>query len=666
MKKTVIFSGTTEGRLLSGMLAKEGFAHTVCVATDYGRDVMGEALPVNIHVGRMDEAEITGFFKELNMGEEDIVIDATHPYALEVTENIKKAADALKVRYERIVRKDDACIPESSSLFSDITECAEAVEKSEGNILLTTGSKELKEYCEAVSEITKKRTFVRVLPTEESLGLCREEKIDPDHIIAMQGPFGRGLNEALMRQLDIKNLITKESGEAGGFKEKLEAAENCGVKVYVIKRPVKETGIDIKEAFRLVTGKETDDIKTSKKLYLIGAGMGDPGLLGLNAKEALKTCEAVFGAKRLLKSVSCLKKYELYKAEDILAVLKKEEIQRAAVLFSGDTGFFSGAKQLIEAAENEKDHFDTEVIPGISSFSFLASRLKESYDDACLFSIHGKNSDRDLALLIDKIRYNKKVFLLLSDLKDVPKIAEKLEKSGIEAGLIIGKDLSGKDERIIKLSVKEALDYTDEGIAAVFIKNDDPKRRPLLNVKKDGFFIRDNVPMTKECIRHESLIRLDLKEGDLFYDIGGGTGSVAVEAAALSPRLTVVTVEKEREACELIRKNIDKAGLFNVSVIEGRAEEVLISMQKPDCVFIGGTGGSLRRIIEILHSKGDGIRFVINAVSIETMEEVRKVIRDFDITGDEAVMISVSDIVKTGEHHMLKAQNPVCIFSFTF
>ena len=175
----------------------------------------------------------------------------------------------------------------------------------------------------------------------------------------------------------------------------------------------------------------------------------------------------------------------------------------------------------------------------------------------------------------------------------------------------------------------------------------------------------EKIPMTKECVRHESILRLSLREGDILYDIGGGTGSVAIEAASIHPSLQVYSIEKKHEAAELIRENTRKLNTGNVTVIEGEAAEELTHLPDPDCVFIGGTGGSLAQIMEILTGKKRGIRYVVNAVSLETMEEVRKILQAYSPVRQNAVLLSASDILKTGEYHMLHANNPVAIFSFT-
>ena len=670
--KIIIFSGTTEGRILSDRLTKDCMPHIVSVASEYGKEMMDENAFAEIHVGRMDANEIIGFLTEREFSEEDMVIDATHPFATEVTSNIKVAVESFGVSLIRVIREEEKELPKDAEKYLDITDCANSLDKTEGNILLTTGSKELGQYCKSVSTETKKRTYVRVLPSIDSLKLCEMEGIESDHIIAMHGPFGKELNEAILRQYDIKHLVTKESGAAGGFAEKMSAAVSAGAALHVIERPYIEEGVSVDEAYKIITGKDFSDSAViipceNKRLSvsLVGIGMGTESSMTTFARDAIEKAEAVFGAERLLRNISNPKKFSMYLSKDIIPVLENENIRNAVITFSGDTGFYSGAKKMIQALRKWRSDIEIQVIPGISSFAYLAAKLGESYDDACLFSIHGKNSDKDIKALTDKVIYNEKVFVLLSGAGDISEIAKRLTDYGVEGRICVGVNLSYENERIIELSLEEAVQFKEDGIATIMIKNLNPLKRPLINVKKDSDFIRDKIPMTKECIRHESIIRLGLRKGDTFYDIGGGTGSVAIEAASLDLSLQVYTIEKKKEAVELIRENIKKADVPNVEVLEGDAVDLLVDMPKPDAVFIGGSGGRLSEIVSMLHSKGDGIRFVINAVSLETIEEVREVIKKYEPDDEETVMISVSDVKKLGSYHMLQGQNPIWICSFT-
>ena len=238
MKEILLFAGTTEGRKLSEILVSSGIYHTVCVATEYGEIVLKENSFMTVHRGRMDGNQIRKFIQN---GEFVAVVDATHPYADIVTENIKAAVKGMDIPYLRLKRETKLSPKEENVVYFESNEaCAKALEEVQGNILLTTGSKELKKYC--VSEDVKSRLFVRVLPAQESLSLCMEQGIRGKQIIAMQGPFTTQMNEALIRQFGISCLVTKQSGISGGYFEKLEAAGKTGISVYAIGHPQEDVG----------------------------------------------------------------------------------------------------------------------------------------------------------------------------------------------------------------------------------------------------------------------------------------------------------------------------------------------------------------------------------------------------------------------------------------
>ena len=223
----VIFSGTTEGRTLAARLADLGAAVTVSVATPLGREEQGEMAGVTVHCGRLLPAEMAALLRGA-----DICIDATHPYAVEATRNISAAAEAAGVEYHRLLRKPSE-LPEGSLVFDSAAEAAAALTGQVGNVLLTTGAKELA----AFSAIDPARLYPRVLPTAEGIAACEAVAIPHRNIIAMQGPFSQQLNEVLLRQFSIEYLVTKDGGAAGGFAEKAAAAQVVGVRLVVLRRP---------------------------------------------------------------------------------------------------------------------------------------------------------------------------------------------------------------------------------------------------------------------------------------------------------------------------------------------------------------------------------------------------------------------------------------------
>ena len=225
--KIVIFGGTTEGRELSALLADWGARVLVSVATDYGREEQGVCEGVTVVSGRRSRAEMA----EL-LGGAGLCVDATHPYAAEATRNIRAACGDANAPYLRLLR-EAGTIPPDAVTVADASGAAAYLRNTVGNILLTTGAKELRPY----AVLDPSRLFPRILPAHDGLSACEALGIPRRNVIAMQGPFSRELNEALIRQYKIAYLVTKDGGKVGGFPEKAEAARNTGVRLVVIRRP---------------------------------------------------------------------------------------------------------------------------------------------------------------------------------------------------------------------------------------------------------------------------------------------------------------------------------------------------------------------------------------------------------------------------------------------
>ena len=223
----VVFSGTTEGRELSRQLAALGIEVTVSVATPLGQEEQGSTPGVTVRCGRLLPDEMAAL-----LGDAALCIDATHPYAVEATKNIKAAAEKAGVGYLRLLRPASP-LPENCLVFESAKQAAEALAAEEGNLLLATGAKELAQF----AAIPPERLYPRVLPTLESIAACEAANIPHRNIIAMQGPFSFALNQAMMEQFHIRWLVTKDGGAAGGFDEKAAAASAAGAQLVVIRRP---------------------------------------------------------------------------------------------------------------------------------------------------------------------------------------------------------------------------------------------------------------------------------------------------------------------------------------------------------------------------------------------------------------------------------------------
>ena len=662
--RPIIFSGTTEGRILSEYLSEKNIRHIVCVATEYGRLVMHPDQFADIREGRLDSDEMTRLITD----EGSVVFDATHPYADVVSANIRRACENSGKEYIRIYRPEvDDGSTNMIRCFDSSDSCAAALKKTTGNILLTTGSKELSVF--TADPLVRERLFVRILPSEESIRICKDAGITGRHIIAMQGPFSTDLNVALMRQYGIDIMVTKSSGRAGGLPEKLEAARKSGAFVYMIGRPQEEDGITVRQALSRYFGEETKpDNKKHMHVDLIGIGPGDDSLMTVKACEAVRSAEIVFGADRMVRPYNDRCTYPYYRADDIIPVLEEKKPGRIAVLFSGDTGFSSGCTKMHSALTDwfEKNDYGYEIdtIPGISSFAYFAAKTGEDYTDAELLSIHGRSQDgKAIADLIRSVRSESKTFVLLSGDRDVRKLGSILNDNNLSHTIItLGYQLSYPEEKIFSITPDECQNVSAKGLYIALVTNPMPQNKLLMPVIPDDCFIRDKVPMTKESVRHLSILKLGLRKGSVLYDIGSGTGSIACEAASLDESVTVYAIEMKEQACELIKTNASNLGLTNIEMIHGCAPAVLPDLKPPTHAFIGGSSGNLKGILEALP---EGTRVVLNAVSLETIAEIQSVSREFDMTDLTIEQISVARSRELGSYHLMTAENPVMIAAFT-
>lgn len=700
MKKIVIFAGTTEGRSLSEILADAGIAHTVCVATEYGEIVMREQTVadaagakeqplVSLRRGRMDRKQMEEFL--CNEGYE-IVVDATHPYAKVVTENLrgavatlqtseKKAQFPIYLRLEReIVETPEAENPAVNiRYFESNADCARALENTEGNILLTTGSKELAMYC--TSGRLHDRLYVRILPGRESLELCMEQGIKGRQILALQGPFSTEMNAAILKQYDIRHMVTKNSGRTGGYQEKLEAAKILGIPVYVI-QPAKKAVDAYSFAGICRKLEQLCDCKFSgqgsMEIRLAGIGMGSKDGQTQEVQHAIETADILLGAERMIERYSAkIEKRPYYMTEQILPYLEQlqkngitaqKDPLRVTVLFSGDTGFYSGCRKLYVALQEAVAagvlNAGVQILPGISSVVSLSARVGESYEDAAILSMHGKKLNR----LSATVESHEKVFLLTSGSEDIRKIGRLLAEAGlIDCEVTVGYQMSYPEENIRLLTPGKCEEITEEGLYTCLIRNPHWQPERLTHGRADTCFLRDaKTPMTKEEVREVSICKLHLTQNAVVYDIGSGTGSVAIEIAGVPGEVQVYAIERKPEAVELLRKNREQFHMDNIQIIEAPAPEGLEELPVPTHAFIGGSGGRLMDILRVLYRKNSHMRIVINAISMETIAEFKEVLDTFPVEEEEILQMQVSRVKKLGGYHLPQAENPVWICSFTF
>lgn len=682
-KKILIFSGTTEGRTLAIRLSKSKIYCDVCVATEYGQEVMPTSKYIKVIKGRMTSKDMSQLI--IN-GNYDACIDATHSYATIVSDNINESVEKVGIPLlclkRQVLEYKEDCLIEGCK---DVCECIEKLKEIDGNILLTTGSKNLLEFCE--NESIRKRIIARVLPGIESIELCKESGLLGKQIIAMQGPFSVTLNEALIKEYNIKVMVTKASGTVGGMDSKLEAAKRCKIPCLIIEPPMKdvENGLTMAQVIdKLESILSVHIPKSEAFVKLVGIGMGSINTLTIDAKLAIENADYIFGAKRLLENVSEIKKFDdnkkfqYYLADDIIPEIenileKSYDDKNIVVLFSGDTGFYSGCSKLYERL-GQLPYTHTLILPGISSVSMMSAITGISWQDAGIISTHGIQKNEWLPKLIESVNNTNKSFIITSGRSDVIDICDELyENLGVHLTIYVGYQLSFSTQKLYEFKLPLENDIKDslekDGLYTCLVINEMPtnnENRIITPHITDDEFIRDKVPMTKEQIRHLCVCELKLLPDSVVYDIGAGTGSISVEIAKLNNNIQVFAIEENELAYKLINDNIDKFGVKNVCAIKGVAPDVLENLKTPTHAFIGGSRGHIKDIIEVLRLKNPNIRIVVNAVSLELIIQMQQIMKNEAIVDEKITCINVSNAKKLGDYNMMIANNPVYIFSFSF
>lgn len=661
-KPVLVFGGTSEGRKLAEIFNANNRKCTICVATDYGEKLLPKSENVNVICGRMDCNEICMLLGEDN--KYSYVIDATHPYASVISENARNACIKTNTAYLRLLRSETGSniYNDGIKIFPDALQAAKYLDKTTGRILLTTGSKELPVFCGEIRD--KSRITARVLPSAKAIEACNNAGLEGRQIIAMHGPFSREVNIAIIKQTGAAFIVTKESGHAGGFQEKIDAARETGTEVILIKRPVEEEGYSLGEILGItgITSIESNIIQ--KEISLIGTGMGNTGTLSIAGQEALESAGLVIGSGRLLETARAVinaqdkEMFNAYDADIIYNYIKENpQYKNIAVMLSGDTGFYSGAGRLYEKLQ-ELPGYNIDIIPGISSVAYFAARLKINWQDIKLLSLHGRMQN-----VIAAIKSNEKTFILLGMKDSVAGLADICIKYGFkELVFHIGCNFGYSGEEIISGSPEDFTGFINKGfLYCAIIENPFAKENIVTHGIPDSQFIRGNVPMTKEEIREISVSKLHLARDSVVYDIGAGTGSVAVECARMAYNGKVYAVEKNEEAIKLIEQNKILHGTDNLEIIKGEAPGILGGLEVPTHVFIGGSSGRLNQIIDIIFGKNGNARIVINAVTLETITEVQSIIKEKRLRGTDITCITVSKAKEAGNYHMMAGLNPVWI-----
>ncbi len=678
--KVLIFGGTTEGRELSKILSKAGIPHTVSVATKYGADIEKSIGESEVLVGRKTSKEMEDIITE---GSYTDVVDATHPFATFVSDEIRQACERKGVRYLRLSRDTGDDTGDENVFYVDsISGACEILNKTGGNILLLTGSKDLKEIAGHINDTDS--LYVRVLPSAGSIEKCEEAGLFGKHIIAMQGPFSVSMNIALIKEIGAKAILTKESGKTGGFYEKLEAARICGIKSVVLSNPENRSNDGKKYTMAEILGflgvseeiemADSDRDSQKKHITLAGIGPGDSKFHTAECDRELSKADVIFGAKSVVERLDDAEKpiFTMYTGDDIFETLKcNPDFRNPLVAFSGDISLCSGAKKVAKFFRQKG--YEVKFISGISSVTVFAQLLGISLEDVRIISSHGRKCN-----VTGYAESENKLIVLTSSAAETADICRKiigLRKYGRGEFIVkTGYELGSSKERIIDICGSDSnTDSSEEtaieelsgltGKCLMYIENTGALQRGI--GVTDDELIRAKIPMTKEEIRALSVRKLELNPCSVLYDIGAGTGSVSIEASKLSPDIEIYSIEKKEDAVKLLHENKDKFLSDNMHIVLGEAPDAIRGLPAPTHVFIGGSGGNMAKIIAVVRSMNEKVRIVINCITPETLGDIMNAANEFGYKDPEIIQINVSRYRKAGNYHLPDALSPVYIVTLS-
>ena len=652
MYNICVFGGTTEGRELIEFLNTQPCTVTACVATAYGQTLLPEAEHLSVSARRLPADEIVSLLSRERF---DLVIDATHPYAQSITKSIASACRETGTPCWRLLR-GASDISKDAVFVETVRDAAAFLAGTEGNILLTTGSKELSQYTSIPG--FSQRVWARVLPMQSSLDACAQAGLLPAHIFAMQGPFSELLNEAMLQSIHARYLVTKDGGSAGGFAEKALAAQKTGARLVVIGRPAQEAGNDLDETIRALCAQF--GFSRSPRVFIVGIGPGSEAAQTCEVRAAIERADCLIGAQRMLSAVARpgQKLFDAIAPETIASIIAAHPAcAQITVVMSGDTGFYSGTKKLLPLLSGCR----VQVLPGLSSMSYLCARLGVSYEDAVPVSLHGRSCD-----IARAVRRHAKVFALVGGDGGMQALCRHLTESGLgHVRVSVGERLSYPDETITCGTAQELLSHTFDKLSVALIEHEAPDEIVASGLPDEAFLRNLEpgklVPMTKSEVRCVCLSKLQLTRNAVCWDVGAGTGSVAIEMARLCTGGSVYAIEKNEQALALLAQNKASFGAENMQIISGLAPEACRALPAPTHVFLGGTAGNLAEILALALEKNPHVRIVATAVTLESIGALAACMQNFSFS--DCVFLQVSKARTAGSYHLLAGQNPIAVFT---
>ena len=391
---------------------------------------------------------------------------------------------------------------------------------------------------------------------------------------------------------------------------------------------------------------------------LIGMGSGQPENLTLQGLAALRQADLILGARRLLAVLpaGCTEnRAAAYRPDEVAELLQTSGAENAVLVYSGDTGFYSGASSMMEKLEALGVR--ARVLPGLSSIQLLAAALGRPWQGWNLVSAHGRTCDP-----VAECMQGRPTFFLTGGSEDPATLCAQMAAEGFgDVQGVVGQCLGTPEEKLFRGSVKELAAGRFNSLSVLLVEAVEglPRRAPGL---PDEAFERGDVPMTKQEVRAAVLAKLAVRPEDILWDVGAGTGSVSVELALAAPRGRVYAVECRPEGCALIKANREKFRTRNLVLVEGLAPAALSDLPAPDAVFIGGSKGSLAAIVDAALDKNPDARICVSAIALESLSAAVAALTAKGRTV-QVSQLADSRARAVGGLHLMMAQNPIYLIT---
>ncbi len=393
------------------------------------------------------------------------------------------------------------------------------------------------------------------------------------------------------------------------------------------------------------------------RIYVLGIGEDGPEGMPTGALSLIRSASLLAGGARHLDLFQDFARQRFVirgSLEDLYRALAEAE-GSAVVLASGDPMFYGVGPKLVQRFGPEK----VQVWPNVSSMQLAFARFGLSWDDATLHSVHSRPM-RGLARLTAS---SPKIGLFTDSANSPSAIGRYLSDWNLgEVQMLVGERLGGPKERLWRGPARDAADLEFDPLNVVILLNPQA-RRWTPGIHEDEFFQRKPIKglITKWEVRVIALARMAVEPGSVVWDVGTGSGSVAIEAALVDPSVTVYAVEKNAEDCEIARQNLVKFVADNVELIHGTAPEACSDLPDPHAVFVGGSGGRLREILQLTVQRlRPGGRLVVDMATVENLAEALEGIRSCGLV-PEASMVSIARSREIVGLTRFEALNPVFV-----